>query len=112
MTLKSVNIDKDASFEGLYEKLLELSVRRGIKVSRIAAKIYIHAVNNPGDYKSPLKDAPKHPGKHISARVTDAVSKDLLKLAKDKGSTRNKWCALILMKALESGNIEKIIDAD
>jgi hypothetical protein len=112
VSLFSVNIDRDASVDGLHEALERLAHQRATNVARIAAKIYTHAVNNKPVYRPPLKEPGKNPGKHIAARVTDRVRKDLSDWAKDQGSTRNKWCCFILQKSLENGSIEKILDGD
>lgn len=109
-SLASVNIDKDASAKGLHESLEKLARARATNVSRIASKIYIHAVNNRGDYKPPLAKPGESPGKHIAAKVPTNVRDELSAWAKDQGAHRNKWCSFILQKSLENGKIEKIID--
>ncbi|MFS2316354.1 hypothetical protein RMQ97_00325 [Maricaulis sp. D1M11] len=106
----SVNINKDASVEGLHEKLEKLAHGRATNVSNIASKIITHAANNQAAYKPPLKSPGTHPGKHISAKVTEQVRDALNEWSKAQGSTRNKWCCFILQKALENGDIENIID--
>lgn len=110
--LESVDINKDASVQGLFEDLEKLAKSRATKVSKIAAKIYIYAVNNRPAFRPPLNEPRSNPGKFISSKVPISVKDELKKWAAEQGATRNSWCCFILQKAFENGNIEKIIDSN
>lgn len=111
-SLASVDINKDASAEGLFEDLEKLAKSRATKVSKIAAKIYIYAINNRAAFRPPLKEPRRNPGKFISSKVPVAAKEELKAWAAEQGATRNSWCCFLLQKAFENGSIEKIIDAN
>lgn len=106
--LKTLNITKGSSGDGLRAVLDRQAHSRGMKLTRFVGQILEYAADHQGEFKKGVDNPRSKPGEHIGAEVRTDALKKLSDWAQLKQTQRGLLCCYILERVDEDDMYDKI----